>query len=44
MGITNDPFTFKHTFLNKKAHAELCQELCQELVQENWYAVLILAV
>lgn len=40
MGVTNDPFPFKHTFLNKKAHAELCQEL----VQENWYAVLILAV
>lgn len=40
MGVTNDPFTFKHNFLNEKAHAELCQEL----VQENWYSVLILAV
>lgn len=40
MGVTNDPFTFKCTFLNKKAYAELCQDL----VQENWYAVLILAV
>lgn len=40
MGVTNDLFTFKPTFLNVKAHAELCQEL----VQGNWYAALILAV